>query len=198
MNSRFATIITIIFAFAVSGCPQETEWTAEQKDVHDAMLAWSKAVSAQDGEAMWEMLSPDAQELYERELKGEGGVRQTVKLNQAAIRPDARTPEDERERIKKMLKTLPEDPDAMSVKEYYVWRLTPDLTQEGADRTARLFDKTNISLISIEGENATVVLKKGDPDRYSWVRHDGVWKFDLPPSILRALEDTRKREKQTE
>lgn len=160
------------------------------------MLDWSKAVSNQDGESMWDMLSPDAQEVYKRELEGEGGVRQTVKLNKAALAPDARTPDAERERIRKLLETLPDDPDSMTPKQYYVWRMTPDLTQEGAERTARLFDLSNVQEIAVQAEKATVVLKNGNPDRYSWVRHDGVWKFDLHPSILRALEDARKRERE--
>lgn len=194
MHSR--KLVSVVVLLLLSACPQQPEWTTEQLEVHQAMLDWSKAVSNQDGESMWDMLSPDAQEVYKRELEGEGGVRQTVKLNKAALAPDARTPDAERERIRKLLETLPDDPDSMTPKQYYVWRMTPDLTQEGAERTARLFDLSNVQEIAVQAEKATVVLKNGNPDRYSWVRHDGVWKFDLHPSILRALEDARKRERE--
>ncbi|MBZ0136477.1 MAG: hypothetical protein K8I27_08910 [Planctomycetes bacterium] len=192
------TSLFLIFAMSallvLPGCPESDAWTSEQQGVHDAMLAWSKAVSNQNADAMWEMLSPDAQEFYKRELEGEGGVRQAVKMNRAALKPEARTPESERERIRKLLGALPDNPDNLTPQAYYGWRVTPELTQEGASRTSGLFERSNVSTISVQGDSATAVLKNGNPDRYSWVRHDGVWKFDLHPSILRALEETRKRE----
>lgn len=196
MHSRILVIAA--FALLLSACPQEVEWTAEQKEVHQAMLDWSKAVSEQDGAAMWEMLSPDAKDVIRRELEGTDppGARATVKMSKAALKPEARTTPERRKELEELLKKLPEDPDNMTAKDYYIWKVTPDLTQDGAARTAQLFEKSNVSDIEINGEKATVVLKNGQPDRYSWVRHDGVWKFDLPPSILRALEDARKRAQQ--
>ena len=149
---------------------------------------------------MWDRLSPDAQDLYKRELEGTNpaGVRATVSMNKAALDPEALTSDNDRARIKALLATLPEDPDSMTPKDYYIWRMRPEFTPEGAKNTARLFSRSNIDSITIEGETATVMLKAGDPKRYSWVRHDGVWKFDVKPSILRALETARKREKQSD
>ena len=194
MYSRLLSLIAIIAVLAASGCPEhKTEWTDDQKAVHAASLEWSKAFQEQDAAALWEMLSPDSKDWYKRELEGEGGLRQTVKLDKAALKPGARTPPEERERIEKFLATLPIDPDDMSPKDYYIWKQTPNLTQENAASTAGAFEKANIQEIEINGDKATMVVKSGKPDRYSWVRHDGVWKFDLPPSILRALEDARKR-----
>ncbi|MCB9894252.1 MAG: hypothetical protein H6839_07380 [Planctomycetes bacterium] len=193
------TIIAILFAALVlAGCPQSTDWNADQEAVHKAMLEWSSAVTRQSAEDMWDRLSPDAQDIFKRELEGTNpaGVRATVAMNKTALDPAALTSDNDRARIKALLATLPEDPDHMTPKDYYIWRVKPDLTAEGAEKTARLFSRENVESITIEGERATVVLKAGDPKRYSWVRHDGVWKFDVKPSILRALETAREREKQ--
>jgi len=179
---------------SVTSCEQGPNWDADQTAVHDAMNDWSAAVTRGDGEALWEMLSPDAQEIYRRELEAPKGVRQTVKLNKASLGPDSKMAEEEKDRVRKLLATLPDDPDKMTPKDYYIWRINPSLTPEGAQRTEALFAKSNVKEISIQGDNATVVLKNGNPDRYSWVRHKGVWKFDVKPSILRALEDARRRE----
>jgi hypothetical protein len=70
------------------------------------------------------------------------------------------------------------------------------LTAEGAERTASLYSKNNIEAIAIDGDRATVTLKHGDES--SWVRHSGVWKFDLKPSTLLALEEARMREGKTQ
>ncbi|MCA8915358.1 MAG: hypothetical protein KDB90_08095 [Planctomycetes bacterium] len=184
----------------LAGCPSSSDWDADQEAVHKAMLEWSSAVTRQSADDMWDRLSPDAQDLYKRELEGTNpaGVRATVSLNKAALDPEALTSDNDRARIKALLATLPEDPDSMTPKDYYIWRMKPEFTAEGAENTARLFSRSNIDSITIEGETATVMLKAGDPKRYSWVRHDGVWKFDVKPSILRALETARKREKQSD
>lgn len=161
------------------------------------MMEWAEAVMKQDTDALWDRLSPDAQEWFKRELEGTNppGARATVKMNKAFLEPGARTTEEDRQRVIALLATLPPDPESMTPKDYYAWRIKAELTPEGSERTHRLFSKANIKEIVVEGDRATVILKNGDPDRYSWVRHDGVWKNDLKPSILRALEDARKREK---
>ena len=188
------TPILALVVLLVTGCPQGPDWNDDQKAVHDAMNDWSAAVTRGDGPALWGMLSPDAQDIYRRELEAPEGVRQTVKLNKAALDPDSKMGDEEKERVRKLLDTLPENPDEMTPEDYYIWRITPSLDPEGAQRTEALFAKSNVKEISIQGDNATVVLKNGNPDRYSWVRHKGVWKFDVKPSILRALEDARRRE----
>jgi hypothetical protein len=193
-HSVRSLLLLLSLACLLSACTGEPEWNAEQQSVHKSMLEWSMAVSRKDGAAMWEMLSPDAQEVIRRELEAPSGARWAVKSSKAALDPEARTPEAERERIAKQVKALPPDPEKMSPKDYYIWKVTPDLTAEGSERTASLFEKRNISQISIEGDRATVILKHGDPDRYSWVRHEGVWKNDVKPSILRELEEVRRRE----
>lgn len=193
MRRSFLPFILLALLVAAA-CNQGPDWTPEQKAVHDAMENWAEAVDKNDVAAMWDMLSPDAQDKYRRELVMPGGAQATVKMSKAALAPDARTPPAERERLKKVLATLPEHPEKMTPKDYYIWRMKPKLTPEGAERTHALFSWKNIDEISIEGDRATVVVKSGDPSRYSWVRHDGVWKFDVNPSILRALEDARARE----
>jgi hypothetical protein len=186
--------MTILFALLLAGCTGSSEWTPEQEAVFDAVQTWNTAYAGQDTDALWKMLSPDSKEWYRRELEGEGGLRQTVKMDRAALHEG--TPAEERERIEKFLATLPTDPEKMTPKDYYKWKLTPKLTQEAAEANARLFARTNIQEISVQGDKAVMVLKEGKPDRYSWVRHDGDWKFDLPPSTMRALEEARQRERQ--
>jgi len=180
----------------LSSCGPGHDWNDDQRAVHSAMMEWSMAVSRKDANAMWEMLSPDARDVYKRELEGvtPPGVRTTVAMSKLALKPEARTPEAERERLTLLLANLPPDPEGMTAQEYYVWRVTPDLTPEGAERTGGLFAARNVKEIEIKGDRATVALEAGDPDRYSWVRHDKVWKFDLKPSTLRALEEAREKE----
>ncbi|MEZ5993816.1 MAG: hypothetical protein R3E76_15890 [Planctomycetota bacterium] len=191
----FTFALLLVFAL-VAACPQDTEWTPEQKGVHQAMMDWSGAVTKRDAEAMWEMISPDAQEIYRRELEAPGGAKQTVKLTQASLEPGSLISAKRRKELEELLASLPKNVEKMTPKDYYVWRMTPELTSENALNTERLLAKDNVSSISIDGDRATVELKNGDPDRYSWVRHDGVWKFDLKPSILRALETARQLETQ--
>lgn len=188
--------LLLVLSLLLAACPQQIELNPDQEAVHKAMQEWADSVMKKDTDALWDRLSPDAQDWYRRELEGTSppGVRATVKMNKAALEPDARTSEEDRQRIITLLATLPPDPDKMTPKDYYAWRLKPELTPEGSERTHRLFSKSNLKDIEIEGDRATVILKSGDPDRYSWVRHSGVWKFDVKPSILRALEEARKRE----
>lgn len=191
--------LLLCLSLLLAACPQQIELNPDQEAVHKAMMEWADSVMKKDTDAMWERLSPDAQDWYRRELEGTSppGVQATVKMNKAALEPGARTSEEDRQRIIALLATLPPEPDKMTAKDYYAWRLKPELTPEGSERTHRLFSKSNLQDIEIEGERATVMLNSGDPNRYSWVRHDGVWKFDVKPSILRALEDARKRETKT-
>lgn len=175
-------------------CTAGSKWTEDQQAVYAAMQDWSKAVSEQDGDAMWEMLSPDAQEIYERQLKGEGGARQIVAMDKAALEPDSLLSEEDKQKARRRLASLPENPEKMTAKDFYLWRIEGQFSQESIRDQVRLFDRSNIEEIQVSGGKASVKLKSGDPDRYSWVRHDGVWKFDLHPSILRALKDARARE----
>lgn len=185
----------LVLSLAATACGGGADWNADQTAVHKAMRDWAGAVTAKDANVMWEMLSPDAREIYRRELEAPGGARTVVKLNKEALKdPDSKLSPERRKEIEADLTTLPPNPDAMSAQEYYVWRVAPDLTADGAERTASLFAAVNVDAIEVEGDRATVILKNGTPDRYSWVRHDGVWKFDLKPSTLRALEEVREKE----
>ena len=186
----------VLLALTVSACGGG-DWNEDQASVHKAMMEWSLATSRQDANAMWDMLSTDAHEIFKRELEGVGGARMTVKLYKAALAPEARTSPERRKELEAELAKLPPDPDHMTAQEYYVWRVTPQLTPQASESTAALYAKPNIEEIEIEGDRATVVLKSGDPDRISWVRHSGVWKFDLKPSTLRALEEAREKEGKT-
>ena len=188
------TTLLLVLAAVIASCGGGTGWDADQKAIHGEMVDWAMYVTKGDAEAMWEMLSPDAQDIYERELKGERGVRQTVKLTKASLGKDSQISPERRKELEATLADFPPDPDKMTAKDYYVWKTKPKLTPEAAQSNESAFAKTNIKEISIEGDRATVVVKNGDPKRYSWVRHDGVWKFDVKPSILRALEIARKRE----
>jgi hypothetical protein len=191
-------LAVLLIAVATSSCGG-SDWSEDQQAVHKAMMEWSLAVSREDGNAMWEMLSPDAREIYRRELEGTSppGIRVQVKLDRAALAPGSRISAELRKEVEARLATMPPDPDHMTAQEYYVWRVTPGFSAEGAENTAGLFGKSNISQIEIDGDRATVILKAGDPDRISWVRHDGLWKFDLKPSTLRALEEAREKEGKT-
>jgi hypothetical protein len=196
VSSILNLTLLLLCPLLLAACPQQIELNPDQEAVHKAMMEWADFVMKKDTAGMWDRLSPDAQDWFRRELEGTSppGVRATVKMNKAALEPGARTSEEDRQRIITLLATLPPEPEKMTPKDYYAWRVTPQLTPEGSERTHRLFSKSNIKAIEIEGDRATVVLKSGDPDRYSWVRHGGVWKNDVKPSILRALEDARKRE----
>jgi hypothetical protein len=185
--------LSAVLVLMLSACAED--WSEDQQAVHKAMRDWSAAVTAKDANAMWEMLSPDAREIYRRELEAPGGARTVVRMNKLALEnPDSKLSPERRKQLEADLATLPPNPDGMSAQEYYVWRVTPDLTAAGAENTAGLFAKANVTAIEIDGDRATVVLKNGDPDRISWVRHEGHWKFDLKPSTLRALEEVREKE----
>lgn len=194
-QSKLALWLSFI-VLVLSACPNDpsADWTEDQRAVHGAMLKWSTAASKGDVSAMWDMLTPDAQEFYQRELTGKNGVRESVLQLKAALAPDTLAPPEEQERVRKVLKELPEAPEKMQAKDYYEWRVRLDLTPEKTANTAQLFAKANIKDIAITGSDATVLLLNGDPDRYQWKKMGGDWKFDLPPSILRALETVRRRE----
>jgi len=186
----------LLILAVLSGCVSDasTDWTEDQRAVHAAMSGWSSAASKGDIGAMWDALTPDAQDVYQRELTGKNGVRESVLQLKAALEPGTLAPPEEQARVRKVLATLPESPDKMTAKDYYEWRVKPDLTPQKTANTAQLFAKANIKEISVTGDSATVLLNNGDPDRYTWKKVGGVWKFDLPPSILRALETVRRRE----
>ena len=190
---RLLAILPVLLLLA--GCGG-SDWSDEQEGVHKAMLEWSAAVTRQDTDAMWELVSPDVQDVYHRELTI--SVRPQVKLDKAALAPDALTSEADRSQIKARLAQLPENAETMTDQEYYGWKVKQQLTPEGADNLARLFSRENVESITIDGDKAVVVLKTGAETRYSWVRHDGHWKFDAKPSILRELENAREREKKTD
>jgi hypothetical protein len=92
-----------------------------------------------------------------------------------------------RKEVEEHLKTLPENPDDMSAEDYYAWRVKKDLTPGNIENQIRLFSRENVENIVIDVDRATVELKHGEPSKYSWRRDDGVWKFDVMPSMLRAL-----------
>jgi hypothetical protein len=188
----------ILLALTLSACGGG-DWNEDQQGVHKAMTEWSMATSRQDANAMWDILSPDSHEIYRRELEGldPPGARATVKLTKAALATGSMISPERRKELESLLAKLPLNPDNMTAKEYYVWKVTPDLTAEAAERTGSLYAKSNVKEIEIDGDRATVVLTVGDPDRISWVRHNGVWKFDLKPSTLRALEEAREKEGKT-
>lgn len=192
MRTRW--LIVLLLAVAACTADPAADWDTDQRAVHAAMAAWAGAASKGDLDAMWDMLTPDAQEVYQRELTGKNGVRESVVLLKASLAPDSEAPPEEKQRVEKVLKTLPQEPEKMTAKDYYKWRVEPDLTPTKTANTAQLFAKANIKGITITGDTATVLLANGDPDRYTWKKSAGDWKFDLPPSILRALETVRRRE----
>ncbi|MBE7492037.1 MAG: hypothetical protein HS108_09830 [Planctomycetes bacterium] len=187
-------LAVLALVFAACTADPAANWNEDQRAVHATMLAWSGAASRGDSAAMWDMLTPDSQDWFLRELTGRGGVQETVRQLRAALEPGSLAPPTEQERVRKVLATLPEKPETMTARDYYQWRIRSDLVPEKTARTAQLFAKTNIRDISVIGEKATVVLVSGDPDRYSFKKVGGDWKFDLPPSILRALETVRRQE----
>lgn len=191
-NRKIQVCVGLFAALLLVGCVKNEEpFTPEQQGVYDAMQAWSRACERRDTEALWEALSPDAQTYYRTELTGPKGVRATVALEKAALGPDSMISPEVRAQKEAFLKTLPANPENMTPKDYHAWRLESELTAENIANQSRLFARDNIESIEIEGDRATVVLKHGETKRYSWFRHDGDWKFDVPPSMLRALEAAR-------
>lgn len=188
-----ALLILLLLAGCTGGVGGP-ELNPEQEAVYKAMRQWCDKLSAKDSDALWEMLSPDAQDIYRRELEAPGGVRSQAKLLQAGLEPGGVTSEAEKNRMREGLKELPPDPEKLTAKDYYKWRIAKEATPEAVANTSRLFARDNLVSIKVEGDNATVTLKHGDPKTYSWIRHSGVWKIDLKPSILRALDDARRRE----
>lgn len=185
-----------LLALLCAACTRDPDasWSNDQKAVHAAMQAWSAAASKHDTDAMWKLLSPDAQDIYLRELTGKDGLREQVRLIKASLAPEARTTPEQRRKNEEFLKALPENPGEMTVEQYYAWRTKRELTPEKTENTARLFEKGNIADMTFSGSIATVVLERGEPSRYLWKKVGGDWKFDLHPSILRELEDVRRRE----
>lgn len=189
LHAGAAIAVILVLSACTSG-----GWNDDQRAVYSGMQAWSASVSKSELESLWAMLSPEAQEIYERELTGHGGVRMQVRLDRDATSPEALTPPAERAKAVERLKNLPADPDKMTAKDYYMWRIKRDLTAQNAANTAELFAKANIKDIEIKGETATVHLQHGEPSVYAWKKVNGDWKFDLKPSILRELESVRRRE----
>jgi hypothetical protein len=188
------TTCAALAAFLMLAACTSGGWNDDQRAVYSAMQAWSSSASKGELETLWAMLSPEAQDIYERELTGRMGVRMVVQLDKEATAPDAVTPPAERGRAEARLKSLPAEPDKKSAKDYYIWRVKRDLTPKSAANTADLFAKANIKEIEIKGDVATVHLQHGDPGSYLWKKVNGDWKFDLKPSILRELESVRRRE----
>lgn len=187
----------LLLLLVLAGCTGGTggpELSPEQEAVYKAMRQWCDNLAGKDHDALWEMLSPDAQEIYRRELEAPGGVRSQAKLLEAGLEAGSVASESEKTRMREGLKALPPDPEKLSAKDYYKWRIAKEATQEAIANTSRLFARDNLVSIKVEGDSATVTLKHGDPKTYSWIRHSGVWKIDLKPSILRALDDARRRE----
>lgn len=187
-------LIVAIAVLLIVSCTSEPTWTADQKAVLGAAQKWDIAKAQQDYAAMWDLLSPDAQELYDRELRGTPGVRQTVKLAKAALQEGSRISDADRQKRIDELAQFPDDPDKMDSKAWYIWRTERDMAKQGPAGAAALFAREYIKSISIQGEEATIVLKQGNPDRYSWVRVSGDWKFSPAPSTMRALDEARQRE----
>lgn len=188
-----SALLSVALLLLAGGCTKSAPaFTAEQQGVYDAMQSWSRRCEQRDTEALWKALSPDAQTFYRTELMGPRGVRATVALERAALGPDSMISPEVRKQKEAFLATLPENPEKMTPQDYHAWRLQLELTAENIANQTRLFGRENIETIEIEGERATVVLKHGETKRYSWFRHDGDWKFDVTPSMLRALEAARK------
>jgi hypothetical protein len=187
----------LLILLLLAGCTGGTggpDLNPEQEGVYRAMRQWCDRLAGKDHDGLWEMLSADAQDIYRRELEAPGGVRSQAKLLHAGLEPGGVTSEAEKNRMREGLKELPPEPEKLTAKDYYKWRIAKEATPEAIANTSRLFASDNLVSIKVEGDNATVTLKHGDPKTYSWIRHGGVWKIDLKPSILRALDDARRRE----
>lgn len=194
---KVASLLLLVGLGFMTACTSNAggpELNPEQEGVYRAMRQWCDKLAGKDHDGLWEMLSPDAQDVYRRELEAPGGVRSQAKLLAAGLEPGSVASETEKNRMREGLKALPSEPDKLTPKDYYKWRIAKEATPEAVANTSRLFARDNLVSIKIEGDNATVTLKHGDPKTYSWIRHSGVWKIDLKPSILRALDDARRRE----
>jgi hypothetical protein len=195
----FAAVALLLAPVACTPKDDLGRFSTRQLEVYHAMQAWTDAVSNQDIDAMWGMLSQDARKFYELELSRPGGVRTQRATLQAAIDdPHAILDDAERERIERDLAKFPQDAATMTAREYYEWQLRnhPEQgDQMSADRVEnqhRLWHQSNISSIELEATRATVVLRSGDPRRYDWVREDDEWKFDVSADIRFHLDRWKK------
>lgn len=161
----------------------------------DSARAWVKAVKDDDTAAMWELLSDDSQEFYERALRGQDGVRMEVKRLKAGL--EGLTSEEEKQRIREDLKKYPDDPDNMTPKDLYAW-LRRDVSDAEKDNTARLWAKDNIEDIRVTDDSAVLVLKNGTPLEYNWVREEGKWRFQLATETEQKLDFIRKVESRSQ
>ncbi|MCF6228000.1 MAG: hypothetical protein L3J82_04925 [Planctomycetes bacterium] len=188
--------LSLALAIGLSACStSETKFSTDQQAVFDAMKNYVELVQNQDIEALWESLSPDAQELYQRELGSPKGAISTWRSIRIDLdHPESRTSEAQKAKLREALKNLPEDPTKMTPKDYYVWKVSKTLTPELITGTARLWERSNIEGIEVTGTSAIVTLKVGDEKRISWSRHEGGWKLDGKPSTMGELKNARERE----
>ncbi len=189
MRTSSTLCLMVLALLAVGGCVKnESRFNTQQQAVYDAMQAWSRACERRDTAAMWEMLSKDAQRFYTRELIEH--VRPFVKMNKATLQPGSIISDKRRKELEEDLAALPADPENMTPAEYYAWRIDGELTPGAVENQTRLFSEQNVENIELDGERATAVLRNGDPRRYFWRKEGGDWKFDVMPSMLRALGAT--------
>jgi hypothetical protein len=186
----------LLLLLLLDGCGNGLlEFDSDQQGVYEAMQAWSRACERHDTDALWELLSRDAREYTRREHSiGPNSVVSRYRMGREALHPDSLISESRRREIERELAMMPPDPTAMSVREYHAWRMNQELTPDKIDNQSRLFARANIESIEVIGERATVLLKHGETRRYSWVREDGEWRFDVAPSVQRELERERRNE----
>lgn len=183
----------LLLVLLLAACGESAAFNERQQGVYDAMQAWTAAGEARDPAAMWELLSPDAKDFYIRELTtGPASVRSVYRQHKEALAPDSMISESWRREIEEDLAKLPPDPESMTAKEYYAWRISAEFTPAEIINQRKLFARENIVDIEIDGERATVILKHGKSTRYSWRFHESGWKFDLSPARLRQLEADRR------
>lgn len=191
-------VVALLAVIAFAGCARDAklELTSDQRAVVKAAEDYAAALGKGDYEAMWNLLSIESQEWVVRQLEGDGGLRQSV-INQARALESPSLPAEERKRIEIYLRgqpTVDELKEMRTGRQYYVWRLKQTTTDTQKAETARLFSFENVREVVVSGNSATLVLKAGEPDRYTFSRDREGWKLGLPPSRRKELEANRQKE----
>ncbi|MCC6572948.1 MAG: hypothetical protein IT462_04070 [Planctomycetes bacterium] len=183
----------------MAACPRDPrlELTPDQQAVVTAAERYAVALGKSDYEGMWNLLSPSSQEWVVRNLEGEGGVRMTIALKTKELETNALAGKEKAE-AEAYLARMPKAPELkeMTGKDYYIWQLKRTVTDAQRAETARLFNFSNVRevVVPANSDMATLVLKAGDPDRYTFVRARDGWKLELPQKRLLDLDAARMKE----
>lgn len=187
-----AAVLLLALLGGCGGGNEKPMLNSKQQAVHAVALAWAENVEREDLDAIWELVSKDWKlvlEQYRRQAWIE-----VVNLNLALKSPSL--PAEERQRIERDLAEKfpsadPETMKRMTAKEYYIWTLAEEINEENKRYTRWHLSHENVREIVIDGAEATLVVRQGEPERVWFVREGEVWKRTVSPAMKRELEKAR-------